>query len=150
MMTLSGSPRTHSRQPNVYEVILLACSLLLLGVGVTQIANGITYGLAESVGLDVSLVTAILGAFCIIQVGGMLLALRDHIMGYALVSLTALAWVAAMALERARMFGPVAAYRDSILDLSLTWAVLGLGALVVIMIIALSVFGGVRHRQGNR
>jgi hypothetical protein len=71
-------------------------------------------------------------------------------MGYALVGLTALAWVVAMALERARMFGPVAAYRDSMLDLSLTWAVLGLGALVVIMIIALSVFGGVRHGQGNR
>lgn len=149
-MMLSGEPQPHSRQPNAFQVILFACSLLLLGIGVTQMSNGIAYGLAESIGLTVGVVTAILGAFCVIQVFGMLLALRDRIVGYALVGLTALAWVAAMALERAHMFGPVAAYRDSMLDLSLTWAVLGLGALVVIMIIALSVFGGVRHSQGNR
>ena len=148
-MTLSGGPHLRPRQLNAYQVILLACSLLLLGVGVTQMANGIAYGLAESIGLTVGVVTAILGAFSVIQVFGMLLVLRDRIVGYALVGLTALAWIAAMALERARMFGPVAAYRDSMLDLSLTWAVLGLGALVVIMIIALSVFGSARHRQSR-
>ncbi len=149
-MTLSGGPRPRPPQPNAYQVIVLACSLLLLGVGVTQMTSGIAYGLAESIGLTISVVTAILGAFCVIQVFGMLLALRDRIVGYALVGLTALAWVAAMALERARVFGPVTAYSDSMLAQGLDWAVLGLGALVVIMMIALSVFGSARHSQGNR
>jgi hypothetical protein len=143
-------PRPVSRQGNACQTVLLASSLLLLGVGVTHMANGIAYGLPGGVGLTIALATAILGTFCVVQVLGMLLALRDHIAGYVLIGLTALAWVALMTLERTRVIGPVAAYRDTMLAQSLNWSVLGLGASVVIMTIALSVFGSARHSSGNR
>ena len=140
-------PRSQRQQPNALQILLLACSLLLLGAGITQVANGIAYGMAESVGLVVTVAAAILGAFCIVQVFGLLLALRDRIVGYALVGLTALAWIAAMALERSDMLTPSAAYRDTVLAQGLGWAVLGLGALVVLMTIALAVFGSVSHSR---
>ena len=143
-------PRPVSRQGNAFQTVLLACSLLLLGVGIIQMANGIAYGLPGGVGLTITLATVILGAFCVVQVLGMLLALRDRIVGYALTGLTALAWVVVMALERGRMPGPVAVYRDTMLAQSLNWSVLGLGALVVIMTIALSVIGSARHHSSDR
>ena len=139
-------PRSQRQQPNALQILLLACSLLL-GAGITQVANGIAYGMAESVGLVVTVAAAILGAFCIVQVFGLLLALRDRIVGYALVGLTALAWIAAMALERSDMLTPSAAYRDTVLAQGLGGAVLGLGALVVLMTIALAVFGSVSHSR---
>ena len=150
-MTLgSYGPRQARRRSNLLQVILLVCSTLLLGVGVIEVANGIAYGLAGSVGLAISVATAVLGAIVIVHVTGLMLAARDRVAGYGLVGVTALVWIVAMALERANAMAPLPTYRDTALAQSLNWTVLGLGALVVIMIIIVSVFGSVWHRRGHR
>ena len=150
-MTLgSYGPRRARHRSNILQGILLVCSALLLGVGVIESANGIAYGLAGSVGLAISVATTILGVFAVVQVIGLMLASRDRVVGYALVGFTALVWTVAMALERANVVAPLPTYWDTAFAQSLNWAVLGLGALVVIMTIIMSLFGSVWPRRGHR
>ena len=47
-------------------------SLLLLGVGISQMTNNIAYGMPARIGLDIPAATAIMGAICLIQVTGLL------------------------------------------------------------------------------
>ncbi|HEX6540438.1 MAG TPA: Clp protease N-terminal domain-containing protein, partial [Ktedonobacterales bacterium] len=123
------------RRANLLPVALIVGSLLLLGVGITQMANTIVYGMPAQISLAVSVATAILGAICAIQAAGLLLAARHRAVGYALVLVTALFWIIMSILGRTHILSATAAYRDTVLAQGLDWTMLGLGALVVIMTI---------------
>ncbi len=140
---------TRSRQITVLPVILLVSSLLLLGVGVSQMTNNIAYGMPARIGLDIPAATAIMGAICLILVTGLLLATRQRIIGYVLICATALIWISAIILDRVGILSATSPYRDSILAQGLGYTTLGLGILVVIMTIVTPVtvrFGNQQRR----
>jgi len=137
---------SRSRQITVLPVILLVSSLVLLGVGVTYMANTIAYGMPARIGLDIPTTSTFLGAICLIQVTGLLLMTRQRAIGYVLLFATALIWIAAIILDRADVLSATSPYRDTMLAQGLGYTTLGLGILVVIM----SIVTPVTVRFGNQ
>ena len=143
--TLQSSigPHAISRESRALSTILLVGAALLLGVGVATMANNIAYGVPGSIGLDIPLLSALLGGLCLLQAAGMLLvtrAQRPHVIGYILVGVSALLWIAASILDRLHIVSAAAPYHDSLLAQGLAYTTIGLGMLVVITSVVATVF----------
>src|SRR5262249_5558083 len=112
------------RGATVLSTTLLVSSLLLLGLGVTQMANNIANGIPEHTGSAVAILTAILGAVAVIQAAGLMLAVRRFAIGYLLLIITALVWVVALVLDRTHVLVASAPYTDSVLSQGLAYTAL--------------------------
>lgn len=127
---------------------LSVTSLVLLGLGVTHMANNIAYGMSTRIGLDIYVATALLGAVCALQALGLLLVMRRLVVGYALTFAAALFWIVTSILDRLHVLSATAAYHDSLLAQVLAYTILGLG--IVIVIISFATPLTVNYGNGRR
>ncbi len=133
----------------VLPTTLSVTSLVLLGLGVTQMANNIAFGMPTQIGLDIYMATALLGGVCALQALGLLLVMRRLVIGYALTFAAALFWIVTSILDQAHVLFATGVYRESLLSQILAYAVLGLGILIVVISFAtpLTVNYGNGHRR---
>jgi hypothetical protein len=137
-------------QATVLPTTLSVTSLILLGLGVTQMTNNIAFGLPTRIGLDLYVATALLGAICALQALGLLLVMRRLVIGYTLTFAAALFWIVTSILDRIHVLSATAIYYDSLLAQILYYAILGLGIVIVVVSFATPLtvnYGNGRRRR---
>ena len=144
---IAGIP---NHQATVLPTTLSVTSLILLSLGITQMANNIAFGMSTKIGLDMYVATGLLGGVCALQVLGLLLVTRRLVIGYALTFATALFWIVTSILDRVHVLSATAVYHDSTLAQIMAYTILGLGILIVIISFAAPLtvnYGNGRQRQ---
>jgi hypothetical protein len=144
---IAGMP---GHQATVLPTTLSVTSLILLGLGITQMTNNIAFGLPTRIGLDIFVATALLGAICALQALGLLLVTRRLVIGYTLTFAAALFWIVISILDRLHVLSATAIYHNSPLSQILSYVILGLGIVIVVISFATPLtvnYGNGRQRR---
>jgi hypothetical protein len=131
--SIPGMVGMSGHQATALPTTLSVTSQILLGLGITQMTNNIASGLPTRIGLDLYVATALLGAIGALQALGLLLVMRRLAIGYTLTFAAALFWIVTSILDRVHVLSASAIYHDSLLSQILSYAILGLGIVIVVI-----------------
>lgn len=129
--------------PNLWtrQALVIGFSLLLLWVSIAHSLEDFVYGIPARFGLSVAAAALLLGAGYVVQMTGILLAMRGHRAGYALTLATGAVWALAAAFDHLGEILTAWPYREGAISKALEVGImLAGGALALVSLWVLASF----------
>ncbi len=128
----AGAAPVRRNSVSIAQSLVLTFSLALLGVSIAHSLEDFVYGIPARFGLSVATAAVLLAAGYVVQVTGVLLALRGQRVGYLLTLATGATWAIAAALDHLGEVLTVWPYREGVISKALEVGCMLTGAVLTL------------------